>query len=197
MKNINWTDLLLFVLFFTVIFSCRYHIDKSLFKRIKVCSSYGYEGFNIQDIVRISKVLPSQYRLNEYEIDMAKDILAKYQENIIFAYFKETLSTKLVFLNMPSETYFIFSFFEFLHKHSCEYSFHNHTMHKYVSKKDSIKTCSLTDFGIVFYKLYYIACVFCETDSYITKKNLFHYDSILIKENLDKGEIELMSFPSY
>lgn len=105
------------------------------------------------------------------EWEFVKEILQEYRKNLTQSYFNGSLLIIKSKYAIHGEHYFMFSLYEFLSKHQCDYQFLGHDMHKeiisYKSYGESFSagsdaTYTLTDFAVVFHKMSYITYLFCK-----------------------------------
>lgn len=189
--KVDVEGLFFLILFFVSYLLYKYYISHTLFEKIQYCSGFN-SGFDIDTIAYSSRDYDKQYKLKNEDIDAAIEILHEFQEYMTSLYFKKDLSIKRIFLNIPDKTYCMFYFFYYLSDHHCDWKFNNKKIYEIYSENDYVPEYSLTQFGIVYYKLYYITCFFCEKDPYLSKHNLFHFNFDVIKQCIDKGSVKPM-----
>jgi hypothetical protein len=119
-------------------------------------------------------------RENEQEMAYAKEILDIYTNTMITSYFNGLCYTDKKCYNLDSEEHYLFSLWRFLQRIE-EYP----TMPVYSKLKDKVYSeGKLTDFGSAYYKLYFIATKFCESNNYT--RDFLQTTSEQIKEYLKK-----------
>lgn len=148
--------------------------------------------------------LPPEYRIsNDNEWLLTTEILDAFQKDLTQNFFCGRLYTIKSKYVIPGEHYFMFSLCDFLQQHQCEYEFLGHPMHiDRISYKEYGRwggvhfdaTYSLSEFAIVFHKLYYITYLFCKTSKIINPKANRYQDDKVIKEILDAQQIELSRY---
>ena len=124
--------------------------------------------------------IDKKYRIaEEIEKQYVNEILKEYQKDIMRSYFKGHLALIKSKYAIRGEDYFMFSLHDFLSEHQCDYKFLGYDMHKerleYTRYGETISagfdaTYALTDFAIVYHKLYFIAYMYCK-NSKITNPN--------------------------
>ena len=146
-----------------------------------------------------------KYRIHiDEERTIAKEILKQYQQDLIQRYFSGKLSLAYSPPKLTSAEYFLFTLSEFLQKHECEKSFNGNEMYKVKDYKSYGSwggalydaTYELTDYAVVYHKMYYIAQMYCltlrknpldtETTSYISAE--------VTKKVIDTREMKVSSY---
>jgi hypothetical protein len=112
------------------------------------------------------------YRIyGDEERNIAKGILEQYQQDLIQRYFSGKLSAAYSPPKLTNAEYFLFTLSEFLQKHECETTFNGNEMYKTKDYKSYGSwggplydaTYELTDYAVVYHKMYYIAQMYCLT----------------------------------
>ena len=101
---------------------------------------------------------------------------------------------------ISGEEYFMFSISNYLEEHQCDYQFSSHDMHKETISFKSYGSWggplydaeyALTDFAIVYHKLYYISLLYCQSNDVINPKKKEYSVCAAVKEILDKKTIQM------
>ena len=153
---------------------------------------------------QIKLSLPQEHRISgSVETDYMKEILAEYQRDLSQSYFKGHLKVIKSKYAVSGEHYFMYTLQRFLEGHQCDYEFLGHDMRK---KRLEYKrygdwggplydsTYSLTDFAIVYHKLYYIAYLFCKNSKITNPNGDTYQDDEFLKEILDTQQIQISRF---
>lgn len=185
--------LLIFLSIHTIYFLYKYYIFHTLFKKVQLCSGYHY-GFDFDTLIHNNPDIDPSCRLKKNEIDIAKNILNEFQKTLISSYFNESLNAKFLFMNMPDKDYFMYSFFEFLQKHSNSHFFNDLEILKFKSSNYTVDKYTITEEGLTYYKLYYISCYYCENSHYIQKRLVFTGSSDNILNVIRKRETEFIKY---
>lgn len=148
--------------------------------------------------------LPQEYRISgDDEWSYAKDILSEYQKDLTLSYFKGQLKPIKSKYIVESEHYFMLGLCGFLKDHQCEYKFLGHDMH---SKRVEYKeygswggtlfdaTYSLSEFAVVYHKLYYITYIFCKNSQFANPEGNSFTREGSIREILDSMQIQLSRY---
>lgn len=125
--------------------------------------------------------------------------MEEYQKNITRLYFRDALGLPKTKYVISETDYFMAAFHDFLSKHSAESEFLGHDM--YCERKDykSYKgdgyraTYVMSEFGVLYYKLYYITHMYCK-QSVVYQNKVAGWAEKNIKDVLDKNEIEISCF---
>lgn len=161
-------------------------------------------GLSLRDYIKnaqIKEELPQKYRLSgDTEWNFAEDILREFQHDMTQKYVQgciEEINSKYV---IPGDHYFMFSLDRFLEKHQCDSKFYGHEMHKEtVSYKHYgdwgaqlfDATYSLTEFSVVYHKMYYLSHIFCKNSKVINKNGGSYRFEDDIKRILDTKQIHI------
>jgi hypothetical protein len=135
----------------------------------------------------------------ETEEEYMREIIEEFQKEMARSYFRGVLKTVKGKYTIREEHYFMLSLFCFLTKHQCDSKFLGYDMHKErVSFKDYGNlnfdaTYTLTDFAIVYHKMYYITRVFYNNCKPLIESNLAlpYNNEKAIEEILNTKQIEL------
>lgn len=142
--------------------------------------------------------IPTQYCVLSSDEENAHIILRKFQQDIAERYFAGKLSLVKSNTKIREEDMFFYLLFVFLREHECDYSFEENIMHKQISKKsygswggelyDSEN--ELSDFGISFEKLHYVASEYCYRHEEIRKAFEIRRCDYLMKQ-IDEKHISI------
>ena len=114
--------------------------------------------------------IPEEYWLqSDEERNIAKEILRAYQKELCQKYFAGRMIPSRSMCKLSDEEYFLFTLKEFLEKHECETSFFGYEMYKTKEYKSHgswgvplfSATYELTDFAVVYHKMYLTAQTYC------------------------------------
>lgn len=147
--------------------------------------------------------IPKDHLLAESDKDLTDAILNEFKKDLVLCYFQGNLSLIRSKHHISNSAYFIFTFYNFLRKHQNDYRFLGYDMHaKMVAQKPLDSSIiagyetvyALTDFAIVFYKLFYTTYVFCK-DSKISNPDgdRFNNDQY-IKKILDTKQLTVSRY---
>ena len=146
--------------------------------------------------------IDEKYRITEEEKQYVIEIIEDYQRDIMRSYFKgQNIVIKSKYV-ISGKDYFMLMLYTFLSEHQCDYDFLGHDMHKervsYKSYGSSITagfdaTYALTDFSVVFHKMYYIAYMYCRRSDSL-RKYIPEWNENNIKEILDTNQIQLSQY---
>ena len=148
--------------------------------------------------------LPQEYRISgDEEWSFADDIISEYQKDLTLAYFQRKLKKPKSKYIIDSDHYFMYALCSFLHDHQCEYKFLGHNMHgKRIEYKEYGSwggtlfdaTYSLSEFAVVYHKLYYITYLFCKASKFANPDGNFYKHEDSIKNILDSKQIQLSRY---
>ena len=148
--------------------------------------------------------IPSEYKIGgTNEWDIVKNILTEFQKELIQDYFNSNLKIVKSKYVIPGEHYFMFALTSFLEDHQCDYDFQGNNMRKeqlsYKRYGDWGGPCydatySLTDFALVYHKLYYITYLFCKRSEIFNPKGVAFQNSESIKSILDTKQIQISRY---
>ena len=149
-------------------------------------------------------LIEEKYWLHEEEFDYAKQILQEYQKDLVQKYFSIQLGENRFIKKLTEAEYFVFTLKDFLEHCECEITFKGNQMYNTKEYKDLGSwgmplfkaTYELTDFAVVYHKMYLIAQTYCLT---LRKDPLdtdtLSYQSVeATKKVLDTKEIEFSRF---
>lgn len=148
--------------------------------------------------------IPQKYCISgDEEWSAAQEIIEEFRKDLIQSYFQDSLRPIKSKYAIPGEHYFMFALTTFLEEHQCDYEFIKHDMHKEQLEYKRYgnwggplydATYSLTDFAVVYHKLYYIAYLCCK-DSKIMNPNRDSYQNEeFLQEILDTKQIQISRY---
>lgn len=203
--------IIIILVFFTIHITVKYYRQKKLFELVSwsvvgdyepLLSCYSYINELIFEIQRAqqSSLIETKYKIVEDEdFKMVREIVEEYQKYITRLYFRDKLRLTKSKYVISKTDYFMASLHDFLSEHSVESEFMGHDMY---SKRKDYKsfegsgykaTYIMSDFGILYYKLYYITHMHCK-QSLVYQNNVKDWAEKNIKEVLDKNEIKISCF---
>jgi hypothetical protein len=131
--------------------------------------------------------IPPQYRINKAtEQDFVEEILREYQAYILTLYFRKQLQLIKSKYVITAEEYFMASLHDFLSDKSQYTRFAGHFLYRSKNVGGETKDI-MTDFGIAFYKLYYITLIYCKHNPSFNKR-FSHWVDTYITNVLDTKE---------
>ena len=141
---------------------------------------------------------PNYQILEQEDISIMEDILKLYQEELIENYFCESLSVDKNLLSVLHEEYFFYTLLCYLDRHNCSTTLCGHTKYSLISMENYGQyggqlydaKYSLTKFGMIYQKLFYASCIFCENNER-TKRFLNRNISNGVKDCIDKNEMQI------
>lgn len=203
------------VLVFPIIFfinrTLKYYKQKKLFELVSwsaigdynpVLSRYSYTDDLIFSISRAqsSCSISAQYKIVEHEdFKLVREIVEEYQDYITKRYFRDNLSLFKSKYAVSKTDYFMAMFHDFLSENSAKSEFLGHDMH---SERIDFKSYGggeyrakyeMSDFGILFYKLYYITHIYCK-ESPVFQNLVMEWTEENIKDVLDTKQIDISCF---
>lgn len=152
---------------------------------------------------QFNDAIDKKYRITEEsEKQYVIEIIEDYQRDIMRSYFKGNLKMIKSKYVIHGKDYFMLMLYIFLSDHQCDYDFLGHDMHKerisYKSYGSSFSagfdaTYALTDFAVVFHKVYYIAYIYCRRNETL-RKFVPEWNEKNLKEILDTNQIQLSRY---
>ena len=141
---------------------------------------------------------------DEHDWEIVQDILRQFQADIGQSYFKGNLKQIKSKYVISGEHYFMVLLCSYLMEHQCDREFLGYDMHKetlsykeYGSWGGQLfdATYALTDFAIIYHKLYYIACVFCKNCPTLMKSFIpIYIDEKGTEEILNTKQIKISRY---
>jgi len=145
-----------------------------------------------------------EYRISgESEWQYARQILQDYISNLTEAYFHDSLCVLKSKYVISGNDFFMDKLYSYLRNHQCDYTLCGHDMHKETLSFENHgmwggmlfdATYALSDFGIVYHKLYYISCLYCKASPILNPKNEPYRMAEIIKDILDTRQIEMSRY---
>jgi len=195
MKSLVLYGLILLGAFFAYKYYNNYYINKKVRDRIGWWLTE--KPHNILDYLQnkcLKGTIDAQYMITEQsEQEIAHEIIKLYQEETKDIYIKEHYAVNRRFAKMDYSEYFAYFFERYLGKHDKPF-FNGNRMYIEISREyfDDNHTSydtkyKLTDYGVVYYKMYYMSRLFCEKSVYINERCDYH--SAGLKEVIDTREV--------
>lgn len=138
------------------------------------------------------------------EQDIAKEILQAYQKELSQKYFSEQLIANRLIFKLSDEEYFLLTLKNFLEKYECETTFLGNKMYNTKEYKSYGSwgaplfdaTYELTDYAVVYHKMYLIAQMYCLTlqKNPLDTSTLSFQSSEYTKKVLDTREIKVSRY---
>ena len=142
---------------------------------------------NLLDYIRkkvIEKGIDAKYLItDEFEKKVALEIIEIFQERHKELYLNCSSNTKLA--RMKYSDVFVYYFEKFLDEHNDNY-FNGNRMYIEKSREGCKVEYNLTQYGVVYNKLRYIARFYCEKSTKLNKDNDYYSEGV--KNVLDTGE---------
>lgn len=188
----------------------KYHKEKKLYNLVAwsvtgkydprlYINSYTSELVScIKDTQYIHEI-DNKYRIEESnEIEIVYEIIEEYQKYISREYFKGNLGLINSKTTIKPEDYFMATLHDLLSAHHCDYTFIEHDMfgeklefERYSDGSGYKATYTLTDFSIVYHKLYYITHIYCK-NSLALQDKVSSWSEKIIKEALDTKQMTIL-----
>lgn len=183
------------------------HVEKTIRKHISWCevSGFGFEfccpqslWLSVNDIQNEQNVDEKYLILGDNSWCIVKDILSFYQKKLADFYFLRfyqtlgkgnSLKSLRNFANLSDMEFFMLSLDIFLEKYQTETVFNGSDMYNLLSRIDYGSwgaqlydaEYELTDYALVYHKLYYIADLFCRRNDRIKKIGTSHHPEEIAK----------------
>lgn len=150
--------------------------------------------------------LLQEYRIStDEEWDLAKEIIKGFQKDITRKFFSNQLSLPTSKYVISDETYFMYLLQEYLEQHQFDIEFLGYNMYKETISYKSYgswggplydATYALTDFAVVFQKIYYISYIHCKNSSAINPKGKYLYwaNEHSIEDIIDSRRFSVYSY---
>ena len=199
MKDL-WTASYVLVVIMIFVTSKKYFNNKHLYKKVSWCMTERKKG-SCQIFTCLWSQqydLPDLYRLKKAEEHDAAFILDAFQDALSESYFSGRLAKSSKALGLTEEEYFFLSMRNFLSEHECEISLNGVEKYSLLEKTNYGVWGSqlydakyqLTAFGVVYTKLLYCVCLYCEANIRISKLKI-PKEAVRAKERIDSGVIEI------
>lgn len=202
---------LVVAMIFTIDRTVKYYKQKKLFKLVAwsvigdydpVLGRYSYINDLIFSIRRVQSgdSISAQYKIVEDEdFKLVREIVEEYQDYITKLYFRDKLNLFKSKYAVSETDYFMAMFHDFLSENSAKSEFLGHDMY---SERIDFKSYegdgyrakyAMSDFGILFYKLYYITHMYCK-ESPVFQNIVAGWAEKNIKDVLDTKQIDISCF---
>lgn len=168
--------------------------DSSFYRCNLPLYSYVFNAQNDLDI-------PSQYRLSvSQDKTTVEELLTFFQNELTKNYFEGSLKCVKSKYVIPGDHFFMFALNSFLREHQCDSCFNGHDMHKKTLSYSSHgswgaplfdASYELSDFAVIYHKLYYISYLFCKNSKVLNTKGDAYRNSESIKKILDTRQIDI------
>jgi hypothetical protein len=157
-------------------------MEKSLKKKITWCvvNDKAIQNMSLCDYIHNAQLsIEKKYHLVENEESTVIEILQVYKQQLIQYYFKGLLSN---YYNLTEKDYFFVTLTDFLRKHEYDTFFNG--------KELRINKNKLNDYGVAYYKLYYISQLYCIKlfGKKVTEDSVAHIIANNTKKILDTGD---------
>lgn len=182
-----------------------YRCNMSLLDWLCQIQQYGTLRFDIDysfpKIKYLSPIDKKYWICEDNERDIARKILKVYQKELSQKYFSNQLTNVRYLRNLTDEEYFLVTLAGFLRKYECEKTFNGEEMYSTKSYDgygswgtplfDAVY--ELTDFAVVYHKMYYIAQSYCWVldGKPISQTGIAYHELEHMKKVLDTREIEV------
>ena len=144
-------------------------------------------GLHLRDYVKNAQIdlqINQKYRIaGDEEWEYACEILSAYQNELSKDYFEGKLGYIKSKHEIPGHHYFMLTLAAFLEQHQGDYENCGQPMMDI--SRNSAKHISA--FGIAYYKLYYIAGIFCQNSKLLAPNGIAFYQKTRIEEILMTG----------
>ena len=190
---------IIFIAFFVSKFY-NYIQQENIKNKVAACIQ-GYIGGHSSPIDVINEAqhqlnIAFKYQIGTADMEYAKLIIELYRKELNKKFLNNTLRLDRYITKMTDTEYFFLTFHSFLRKHDCDTSLSGKDLLN-LKQKESLgmwgaqryrAEYTLTEFGVVFYKLYYVTLLYCETNPSINNENKFR-GSDNVKRTLNTQEI--------
>ena len=200
----------IFIIGYLISQTLKYRKEKNLFKLVAWSVTGNYDtrlNINSYTSELVSYIKEAQYINkidNEYktvesdEIKIVYEIIKEYQKYVSREYFKGHLGLIDSKRTIQPEDYFMATLHDLLSAHHCDRTFIEYDMfgeqfeYKRYSDGSGYKaTYALTDFSIVYHKLYYITHIYCK-NSLALQDKVSLWSEEIIKEALDTKQMTII-----
>ena len=139
-----------------------------------------------------------EYQFGTADMECVKLVIELYRKELNKNFLDNILRHDRYITKMTDTEYFFLTFHSFLRKHDCDTSLGGKDLLN-LKQKENLgmwgaqrhrAEYSLTEFGVVFQKLYYITLLYCETNPSINNENQF-CGSDRVKRTLDTQEVTI------
>lgn len=203
---------LVVAIIFTIDRTVKYYKQKKLFELVAwsvigdyepLLSRYSYINDLIFSIRRAQSgnSISAQYKIVEdKDFKLVREIVEEYQDYITKLYFRKKLNIFKSKYTVSETDYFMAMFHDFLSENSAKSEFLGHDMY---SERIDYKSYegdgyrakyAMSDFGILFYKLYYTTYMYCK-ESPVFQNRVRGWEEEDIKDVLDTKQIDISCLP--
>lgn len=168
-------------------------------KKLKSLVDFCVRGDIIDAIRDAQRKLGAEYSIiTDSDYDYTKKILDAYRDHMAHIYFSDDIGVPKGMRSILGRDYFMMTLCSFLKKHRCERYFLGECMHSKTLSCTGYDhggydaEYALSDFGIVFNKLYYISYISCKNSSVVNQDGTYSYENS-IRETIDTAQIALSS----
>lgn len=145
--------------------------------------------------------IDAKYRITEeIERQYMDEIIEEFQKHMARSYFEGHLKLMQSKYEVSGEHYFMMAMCKFLDSHQCDPEFFGNDMrqelleHKTYGGGGSDATYSLSDFGILYHKMYYITYMFCKKSKIANPKGDCFQNEKSIKDIIDTKTIQIVRY---
>ena len=204
---VSFLEIVSFIFIVSIFFLSRdnkkYNRQNKLKEFVKWCiiedkpkvNTYKTSLYNSINEIQNELNILSEYRLStNNDWDTVKKILKEFQRIIILSYFSDTLPTPKIKSNseIENDTCFFYLLQRYLAEHRYESSFLGYKMQEVIKKTDKPDTITdlseseyeLTDFSLIFNKLYYITYLYCKNNPILNPKGKYWNDEAEIEKTI-------------
>lgn len=184
-----------------LIYAVRFLIDfyRAKTLRQKIATIVSDSAWDRVADAQIKLGIPKEYSIiGETEWQFTRDIFAAYKKELQTAFLKDNLTVSKDICYMPSHVYLFFTLCSYLKKHQCDFTVAGYAMRgKRLAYKEYGRwggtlfdaTYEITDFSVVYHKLYYISYLYCKENKQINPRGEFYQNESFLQEILDSHQI--------
>lgn len=126
-----------------------------------------------------------EFRITENEWESVKKIINHLKQDMVQKYFCGEIYVPKSRYVINGDVYFMLRIEMYLSDYTEKYSFYENTICKHVQDAETQEDFyELTDFGLVLYKLFYVAYVYCKNSKIINPKGNDFYEWVI--ENCER-----------
>lgn len=127
---------------------------------------------------QIKLCIHKEYRISsDEEWRLAKEILQEFQTDLMQTYFKGNLRLPKSKYEITGEHFFMYRLEHFLESHLRDSEFLGYDMRTYGGDSSYF----LTDFSVVYYKLYYVIYLFCKNCKPLNESGMLYNDRVFLE----------------
>lgn len=201
----------LVAIIFTIDRTVKYYKQKKLFDLVAwsvigdynpMLGRYSYINDLVFSITRAQSgdSISAQYKIvEEKDFKLVSEIVEEYQDYITKLYFRKELNLFKSKYTVSKTDYFMAMFHDFLSENSDKSEFLGHDMYSeriYYKRNEGggyRAKYAMSDFGILFYKLYYTTYMYCK-ESPVFQNRVKGWEEKNIKDVLDTKQIDISCF---